>query len=968
MRVCPTRLLVPALSGLLVVFLAATVSTPYRAADDEPSWEFLSTSAIGADEFIEAHPSWDGRGTVIAILDTGVEPAMPGMRTTSDGLPKILDLRDFSGQGDVHLGPPATGDDPGGRGWYVGDGPWLRGVDAISPAPDMETVKLGYLREESFENAAVPDLDGDGDTGDVFGVIVYREAADPDGPRRVVVDVDGDGRIDDESVRTDFLEAPETFALGRPTARSGVKPVHLAVNLWDDDPDKVTFAFDDGAHGSHVAGIAAGHAIGGIEGQDGIAPGARIISLKIGNNELSGGATTTGSMLRAWRYAAEWSRNNDVPVVAQMSYGVGAENEGTARAEVLIDELLEEHPLLVGTVSNGNEGPGLSTAGLPSCSRHVIASGAVMNTSTAKTLYGVDLPHDRLFFFSSRGAEMAKPDVAAPGFAASTVPAWREGRDVMRGTSMASPQTAGAASLIMSAARANELPVVGAYVKAALRRGAVPLPDTTVLDQGPGLVDVPRAWEVYRELVSREGLQALEWTVETVSPDLPGLVGPAAHWRGITPSAGREGQRVTVTPRFGPEATDAERNAFYRAFDLVSTAEWVQPDRTSVRSRAATEIGFELVYDERTLATPGLHTARILAFDKTLSRRDRERLGPEWDFPVSVVVPHRPVPGELLLVEDVAVEPAGISRHYVRVPRGANGMTLRASIDEGSERRARVFLHDPEGRRHVLSWMGGGAATTTTEHVADDGLFPGVWEIVAFGDRENDGPVEVDLEVRFDALVLDTRIELGASEGRPPFGTLSITNRSVDTFAADASARVVGYEVADTSTMKDGTLRKTFHMGPDVEAVDLHVAMSGEDWGLFTDVAVRVLDGEGHAVLSDGMVYRLLDSSVQAPSSGESSEAYTLAVDGALADADDASHPVELELVRTYRFPQPIPVKIANSDDLVLYPDRAVELDLSLERTPPALPDGARWVVELELQDRDDARRKQVSTLTATLD
>ncbi|NJN64395.1 MAG: S8 family serine peptidase, partial [Acidobacteria bacterium] len=204
----------------------------------------------------------------------------------------------------------------------------------------------------------------------------------------------------------------------------------------------MTFVFDDGAHGSHVAGIAAGHAIGGVAGQNGIAPGAQVLSLKIGNNQLSGGATTSGSMWNAWNYAARWSTERGVPVVAQMSYGIGSETEGHSRMEAEIDRLLESTPMLLGSVTNGNEGPGLSTAGLPSCARHVIAAGAVMNKTTARDIYGVELPQDFVFDFSSRGAEFAKPDLVTPGFAASTVPAWREGADVMRGTSMAAPQVA----------------------------------------------------------------------------------------------------------------------------------------------------------------------------------------------------------------------------------------------------------------------------------------------------------------------------------------------------------------------------------------------------------------------------------------------------------------------------------------------------------------------------------------------
>ncbi|THG01088.1 hypothetical protein TEA_016290 [Camellia sinensis var. sinensis] len=56
---------------------------------------------IKADRFIEAHPDFDGRGVVIAIFDSGVDPAAAGLQVTSDGKPKILDVIDCTGSGDI---------------------------------------------------------------------------------------------------------------------------------------------------------------------------------------------------------------------------------------------------------------------------------------------------------------------------------------------------------------------------------------------------------------------------------------------------------------------------------------------------------------------------------------------------------------------------------------------------------------------------------------------------------------------------------------------------------------------------------------------------------------------------------------------------------------------------------------------------------------------------------------------------
>lgn len=55
-------------------------------------------------EFICANPTYDGRGVIVGILDTGVDPGSIGLNNkTSDGKQKVIDIIDCSGSGDVKM-------------------------------------------------------------------------------------------------------------------------------------------------------------------------------------------------------------------------------------------------------------------------------------------------------------------------------------------------------------------------------------------------------------------------------------------------------------------------------------------------------------------------------------------------------------------------------------------------------------------------------------------------------------------------------------------------------------------------------------------------------------------------------------------------------------------------------------------------------------------------------------------------
>ncbi len=924
-------------SLVLPVIAILTLLSPGGAGAQPDAYEsFLSRDAIGAAAFVRAHPDWDGRRVAIAVLDTGLDTAAPGLLTTPQGQPKIVEARDFTKQGDVDLraARPETAD--GREVLRTDDGFVYKPTQHLGKARGGRCL-LGFLDESRFANSAVSDINGNGREDDRFALLVCEGASTEGAAWFTVPDRDADLDLDEEAAVPDFSVAREAFRFAGADPQKGITPLAFAPTVRPEDR-VLSLHFADGSHGTHVAGIAAGYRLGNREGYDGIAPGAQLLSLKIGDNTLAGGSTTSESMKKALEFAAEWAREHDTVVVANVSYGINSEREGRHDIADVVDQVVAGEPRLMVVSSAGNTGPGLSTVGTPADADLAFATAAVLTRENARDLYAVELPRDRLFGFSSRGGELAKPDAAAPGVAASAVPIW-EGDNIFRGTSMASPQCAGAHALLASAAAQQTPPIAvhAGLMKRSLRSTARRLDGYLPLEQGGGLIQVEPAW---RELVQRAkagpGEATLGYRVSTAVPTQPGGEAPAAFWRvgGYVPAPPLE-QTYEVRALL-PQTWPAEkREAFLQTVTLRSDVPWlgVAQQRTFLRGENATRIAVR--FRPEALRGLGLHNGRVVASDAGSGR-------PAFELMATVVVPERfdragdyrrEWPREALGLAEVR-------RYFLHVPVGATLLDAQIAPLADAPAYVRLHLYDPSG----LPFLGAPLVANSTRgeaaHIVIEkrDLRPGTWELVAEADYRGKRAAEYRLSVDFHAVDLGEPV-FDHEPGEAPAGTVEVTNRFDQVFRGRVEAVVDGFERGREEDVDGDAYRYSFTLSPELPAVQFRLRMSPEDYARFTDIAVNILDAAGHAVEQTGFMGQLCDVAHRA-SGLAGPESFTLEVHAAHARKSDGSWSVGVRERFLHAAPIPVTVTADDAEEFALYPDTQRDLRLELARTPPAAPDG----------------------------
>lgn len=911
---------------LFIVFTASCLLTA-----QDTSQTFLSLKNTGVAKFQKDHPEYDGRGTIVLILDTGVDMGVDGLTRTSTGEVKVIDVQDFTGQGDVTFFE-ADVDESDGQLIFENEdqGYKVLGESGKLLQSAADEYYLGVLEEELWMNSGsrAGDVNENGNREDNFHFLVYEAIENGSKFWVVYLDTDADGSIADENPQQTYKDNFDSFYLPN---EKGLPKFTLGLNIF---PEKkiVSFFFDDGSHGTHCAGISAGNRIGDTD-LYGVAPGAYVMGLKLGNNNFAGGATVTESMKKAYLYADKISKERKEPCIINMSFGIGSEIEGQSDIEIFIDELVKNNPYLYIATSNGNEGPGISTSGMPSASHSIFSSGAVLSQEVGNDLYGTTLDKDIILHFSSRGGEASKPDVVSPGACVSTVPNFSRG-DRFWGTSMASPYSAGVMSVLLGAMKVEypDINIPSQLLYKALRESAKPMDGYNYIDQGGGLINVESAYNLLKKYIDDGEIDKFEtYTISAFAPNMPNNLGNNLYIRDASYLDGTENFRFRIKRN-----NFNDQDKFYRIYNLKCNSDWLKLVQKKVHIRNDQSIYVDVNYNPEILEQPGLYNSKIEAF-----RADRTG-AKEFDMFATLVVPYSFTQNNdyTISFEDVKINPGMLKRYYLKIPSMASNLNIKIDSDKREFTSVRYYLHDPDGRQVLYGNLRAENESRIKREYYDD-LMPGVYEFVILGQFTSAKESEFDIDFEIDGINV-----LGHSIIN---NELKVANYLAETNEYILDGKLLGFEKDYIVNMNgQETYKIPFKLMEGESKKCFDIPLSKEDFNKVTDFALMIYDAKGKAKAIGGHSQK--DASITVKrQKDEGIEEYSLVLIPGFANSPSSiSIPIK---EKTYlNKPEVIDVSFNKKNKLTFFPDIEYKLNCKFNVPDISLPEENSYFGEISFK------------------
>ncbi|CAL9439140.1 S8 family serine peptidase [Streptomyces sp. enrichment culture] len=831
----------------------------------------------GAVDFVKKNPKADGRGVTIGILDSGVDLGHPALQRTTTGERKIVDW--------------VTATDP----VVDGDQTWRPMVTAVSgpvftyggatwKAP-QGSYQVNLFRESYTAGGdAAGDANRDGDTTDVWGVL-YDPAAGT-----VRVDLNNNQDFSDDTPMKPYKDGFQIGYFGTDDPKTDVvERQPFVVEIREDVPmdpyggdwigqkaDFVNIGVIEGSHGSHVAGITAANGLFGGR-MNGAAPGAKLVSSRACT--WSGGCTNVALTEGMIDLVTE----RGVDIVNMSIGGLPALNDGNnARAE-LYTRLIDEYGVQL-VISAGNSGPGANTIGDPALADKVISVGASVSKETWAANYGSEVRTKYAMMpFSSRGPREDggfTPTLVAPGAAVNTIQTWLPGAPVaeagyalpagygmLQGTSMASPQAAGASALLLSAAKQKRIELTPATLRTALTSTARPIKDVQAYEQGAGLIDVVDAWDAIRG-----GAGAHEYTVKApVDTAIDQFLKTPGFGTGLYDREGglKAGQKktydITITRTSGPD------RAVRHELDLANNA-----DRT-----------FRIVGDRRvSLPLNEPVTVKVQAQSRSAGLKsailevdDPRTEGVDRQILTTVVVS---TPLQYTYSAKGTVQRNSTTSYFVTVPEGAKTLEVALSGLKATSQTRFVSIHpygvpaDPTSTVNCYPNYSNPANTCRPDVRSYANPQPGVWEIEVESRRTSpllDNPYKLDVAVLGAAFDPETVTVPEAKIGTPSAVSWTVTNEAAAIDGTLAGGPLGSSRTARPSIGTGDVHTTTVEVPEGASSLDVSIG-NVSDTAADLDLAVYDEAGNRVAQSADG------DSDESVSLASPKAGTYTIEVDG----------------------------------------------------------------------------------------
>ena len=809
----------------------------------------------GAVEFVEDNPKADGRGVTIGILDSGVDLGHPALQKTTTGERKIVDW--------------VTATDP----ILDSDRTWRPMVSSVSgptfgyngrtwTAPAGSYQVSTFLESYTVGGDAAGDANRDGDTTDSWGML-YDAAAGT-----VRVDLNNNQDFTDDTPMKPYKDGFQVGYFGTDDPKTDVvERQPFVVEIRKDVPmdpyggdwvgktaDFVNVGVIESEHGTHVAGITAANGLFGGK-MSGAAPGAKIVSSRACT--WSGGCTNVALTEGMIDLVTE----RGVDIVNMSIGGLPALNDGNnARAE-LYTRLIDTYGVQL-VISAGNSGPGANTIGDPALADKVISVGASVSRDTWAANYGSVVEKKYAMMpFSSRGPREDggfTPTLTAPGAAVNTIQTWMPGAPVaeagydlpagygmLQGTSMASPQAAGASALLLSAAKQKRIDLTPAKLRTALTSTAGHISGVQAYEEGSGLIDVVEAWDAIRD-----GATAHQYTVKApVDTAIDQFLKTPGQGTGLYDREGglKAGQKktydITITRTSGPDRAlrhelDLENNAG-RTFRVVGDDDVVLPLNKPVTVKVQAAPG-----------SAGIKSA-ILEVD------DPRTEGVDQQILTTVVVS---APLKYTYSASGTAQRNSTTSYFVTVPEGAKTLEIAMSGLKATSQTRFIAIHpygvpaDPTSTVNCYPNYNNPANTCRPDVRSYADPQPGVWEIEVESRRTSpllDNPYKLDVAVLAANFDPETVTVPEAKIGTPATATWKVTNE-----LAGLEGKLVGGPLGSSRTerpaIRTGETHETTVEVP-AGAASLDVAIGNvSDTAADLDLAVYDEKGTRVAQSADG--------------------------------------------------------------------------------------------------------------------